>query len=391
MQRIIIANQHVVPVFVDVVNAFSKGADEYHISLVAGSIEIGGSEVSDRVKIVNSVRYNRKSTASRLISWFGFTIHFGLYLLTAKKVNHVLTVTNPPFVPIVTNWLLRLKRQSHHHIVLYDLYPEAAVQAGVLKETSIFAKWWRAWNINAFKNAHSIFTLSQSMKMAALRYGNPEQITVVNNWADSSYIKPFPKSDNSFAVEHGWVSKKVVLYSGNMGLTHDLESLVKAAEKLRDRNDVLFVLVGEGAKKKLLVEFVERQRLTNFLFLPYQNREIFPKVVAAADIGVVTLGQGAEGISVPSKTYINMAAGLCLLSISPTESELSRLISDYNVGMNCQPGDVESVVNAILFLVDNPDVLESYKKSALVAVANFTPRNARKYVSKVLDKNYEYL
>ncbi len=119
------------------------------------------------------------------------------------------------------------------------------------------------------------------------------------------------------------------------------------------------------------------------MFLPNQSPEEFPFAMAAADIGIVTLGVGAEGISVPSKTYVNMAAGLCLLAIAPKNSELSRIVEEYNTGFISSPGDYTSIVLNLKYLISNPYKLEEYKANARTASMNFTPENAVEYVNEV--------
>jgi glycosyltransferase involved in cell wall biosynthesis len=178
--------------------------------------------------------------------------------------------------------------------------------------------------------------------------------------------------------------KTVVMYAGNMGLTHDLESVIEAARLLKNVFQLFFVFIGDGGKRKILEQLVNESSLPNVQFLPYQDEVNFPLAMAAADIGVVTLGVGAEGISVPSKTYINLAAGVCLLSIAPASSELSRLIDLHQVGINCEPGSPVKLAHAIQELVNDKSLLTRYQKNALKAALSYTSENAKEYVKAVI-------
>jgi glycosyltransferase involved in cell wall biosynthesis len=379
---ILLVNQHTVPIFIDVVNAFASSEKE--IVLFTGHVEEGGQRLSAKVKVVKSISYNRKSPATRLITWLLFSIHYFFYLLFARKPLKILVVTNPPFAPIITHWIGSV-RSIPFFVLLYDLYPDALAQAGLLKRSHFVFTKWKAQNLKLFTRAIKIFTLSDSMKNAALVYlpQREEKFVVIHNWADTDYIHPIPKSSNAFLKVNNLEGKRLILYSGNMGLTHDLESLIAAAEFFNTTPDVLFVFIGDGGKKDALVKMKQHLALKNVLFFPFQNRDMFPLAMAAADIGVVTLGSGAEGISVPSKTYINMAAGLPIVTIAPQDSELNRIVKDFDCGIVCQPGAPAFVAAAIRQLLANDSLLEKYKRNSMLAAKQFSPRNALRYVHEM--------
>lgn len=378
---ILLVNQHAVPIFIDIANAFAHA--KQRTVLFSGYIEEGGKPLSPEIKWIKSVPYGRKNIFARLYSWAAFTIHYFFYLFR-RKPSRILVVTNPPFAPLVTALVAGI-RNIPYYILVYDLYPDALAQAGFVQDQSFLFRLWKKVNPWFFKKAEKIFTLSESMKCAIAQYlpGHDDKIKVIHNWADISYIRPIPKTENPFLQTHNLSGKKIILYSGNMGLTHDLESLVDAAEILRSHKDLCFVLIGDGGKKSSLQEMVSSKKLDNVFFLPYQDALDFPLAMAAADIGVVTLGKGAEGISVPSKTYVNLAAGLCLLAIAPKNSELSRLIETHQAGIICQPGDAKGVAEAIRSLLFNETLLNTYKANALKASRHYTSANALQYVSEV--------
>jgi glycosyltransferase involved in cell wall biosynthesis len=375
---VLLVNQHTVPVFLDIVNAFAVA--KKNPVLFTGHVEKGSRPFSPAVQIKKSIAYNRKSAFSRFFTWLIFTFHYTLYLSVCRKPELILVATNPPLTPIITACIATL-RKIPFYILLYDLYPEALFQAGFVTNKNIVFKIWARVNWWMFRHAKSTFTLSESMREATRHYVRcREKIQVIHNWADASYIHPIEKNDNPFITKHRLYNKFVVLYSGNMGLTHDLESLVEAAVKLKEESRLVFVLIGDGGKKKKLEKLVSQTKPGNVLFLPFQDEKDFPYAMAAADVGVVTLGVGAGGISVPSKTYVNLAAGLCLLSIAPKSSELSRLVEDYDAGLAIEPGRPDEVATVIRALMKNEERLEYHKRKSLEAAQFFTPDNAYQYV-----------
>jgi glycosyltransferase involved in cell wall biosynthesis len=192
------------------------------------------------------------------------------------------------------------------------------------------------------------------------------------------------KQTNPFIATHQLQNKLVVMYSGNMGYTHDLESLLHAAELLKADKRIAFVLIGDGAKRKKLEEIKQQKNISNVLMLPFQEGRDFPQAMAAADVGIVTLGAGGEGISVPSKTYVNMAAGLAIIAISPPDSELHRIIQQYEIGYGVLPGESKTLASLIQSLADRPDLLLQFKTRSRQTSAGYTSANARAYVDTVL-------
>lgn len=379
---VLLVNQHTVPIFIDIVNAFAETGQE--TILFTGHIEKGGKPLSGKVKVVHSARYRRASSLSRMFSWLMFTIHYFFYLLFSRKPSRILVVTNPPLAPFVTA-IISSYRKIAYHVLIYDLYPEALVQAGLLNARHFIYRLWERSNSHVFTKANKIFTLSESMKEAVSVYAPSSKVHIIHNWADTSYIHPLPRSHNKFLKKHNLHNKMVVMYSGNMGLTHDLESVVAAAELLKSYNEFVFVFIGDGGKRLLLKQRVDERKINNVLFLPYQSATDFPMAMAAADIGVVTLGIGAEGISVPSKTYINLAAGVCLLAIAPVTSELSRLIREHDAGVICAPGSPEQVAAFLKQLLQDPTILDTYRRNALKAASNYTPENAKDYTRLIME------
>jgi glycosyltransferase involved in cell wall biosynthesis len=377
---ILLVNQHTVPVFTDVANAFVTSGEE--TKLFVGDIEKGSAPVNSSIKLINSIAYNRRSTLTRFLSWSFFSLHYFFYLLFCKKPSRILVVTNPPTAPFVTALVASL-RNIPFHIVVFDLYPEALEQAGMSSEKSWLFKRWQSNNRWTFKKAKGLITLSESMKQAVTPYTTADKVQIIFNWADTEYIRPIERQQNPFAVKHGLLDKFVVLYSGNMGLTHDLESLIEAAAILRDRKEIVFCLVGEGGKKSRLKSIATNHKLTNVLFLPYQDAVNFPLAMASADIGIVTLGTGGEGISVPSKTYVNMAAGLCIIAISPAKSELNRIVETFSLGHAVLPNQPVQLAEYIRALASSPEELGQFKLHSRQASFKFTPANAKQYVATV--------
>lgn len=381
---IVFINQSCGPLCKDMSLAFADAFDE--VELQTGSISVPMTDLPKNLKVTRGIGYNRASGLKRIISWTAFTMQsfFNLLFSTSKGRIWVL-VSNPPMVPLVMGWLAIFKRIPFY-IVVYDLYPEVLVQTKTLRPDSAIVKMWAGLNRKVFSKAASIFTLSDGMKASVTTYlkDSSPPVEVIQNWADNSRIKPIPSSSNELVNRYNWLGKFVVLYSGNIGATHDLESLIEAARLLQMEDDIHFVIAGDGLNKESLIALAQKHHLSNVEFIPVQSYDDFPLLLAAAAISVVALGNGAEGLSVPSKTYSALASGACLLGISPDESELSQLIKKYDAGQNFIPGSTKAIAEFININRCQSKIHNIFKSNALFAAKDFTPENAGIYADTII-------
>jgi glycosyltransferase involved in cell wall biosynthesis len=188
------------------------------------------------------------------------------------------------------------------------------------------------------------------------RYGDIP-VTVIHNWEDGDFITPIDKNENEFAKKHGFDKIFTVLYSGNLGQHHDLRSIVEAAAHLEKDGfeDIQFVFIGEGGKKTQLRKRAEQLNLSSVQFLPYQPFEQLPQSLTSADVAVVSMAAGVEGLCVSSKLYSALASGQAILAISPSGTEVARIVNQSGCGVHVQPDNPEAIVAAIGQLSASPD------------------------------------
>jgi glycosyltransferase involved in cell wall biosynthesis len=270
-------------------------------------------------------------------------------------------------------------RGVRYALLYYDVYPDALIRFGGIGTDSLLARAWRRSNRIAIRDAEVVFTISEELRRTLKAYLPPEgsgpEIDVVPTWVDTEKFHPRAKPGNWFAREHGQIGKITVLYSGNIGAVHDLSLVPVLAERLRDDPRASFLLVGDGAGRPAIEAECRRRALSNVLFLPWQEEDVVPYSLATADIGLVALAPGAEGISLPSKTYSMMAVGAALFGLSSAQSGLARVIREHRCGVNVDPGDVEGAVEALRGLIADPARLEALRQAAREAAERFFSRD----------------
>ena len=375
MKSILLVNQSSGYLMVDIVNAFVASGKYEKVELFVGEIHIRPSVPDKSVHIIKTFKYNKSSTIKRLLSWIGAFLHLLIVVWFRGRNCELFLVSNPPlttFVPLFT--------RKKYSILIYDLYPDTLFSQGFVKRDSFLAKWWSNMNKKVFAKANHVFTISDDMKRTVARYIEESKIQVVYNWAHNEHLTPIEKSNNIFLKELHLEDKFIVLYSGNMGMTHDIDVIVDVAERLKKRDDIRFIFIGGGAKKPIVEQKIKNYGLTNCLVMTYQPMEVLPYSMGAADIAVMTTDVNQTGLSVPSKTYSYLAVGAVLLCLADKDSELGRMVEDNNVGKCFSRDDLDNMAAFVANMATNSTKADEYKMNARNLSLLYTPENAKLYV-----------
>jgi len=272
----------------------------------------------------------------------------------------------------------------------YDIYPQVTTAMGFLSEKNLLYRLWLYLHQQSLRAASLTVTLSKSMaeKLYETAGTSIPPVAVVPTWVDTNWIKPLNRASNPFAQKLGIEDQLVVLYSGNMGATHSIETIIAVAERLSDDRHVVFLMLGDGTKRILVEVAIQTGRTPNIKLLPWQPQENLPYTLSVGDIGIVTLDGGYECLSMPSKTYGIMAAGAAVLGISSAPNELSELIAANGCGSNFAPNDVSAIVDWIRELKENRQHLHRLQTSARsAAVAHFSKAVCQPQLTQLVGKN----
>lgn len=354
------------------------------------------SQTAPAVEWINNIRIQRSRTAQlwpgrirgKAVNGVLYTLRALLYLFRAWRRNNILLVTTaPPFLSIV-GYLANLLFKLPYVCILYDLYPDIAIALGVVSKRSWLARLWQAVNRKIWLNASGIVVLSPAMKEKIVSHC-PEvadKVSVIHSWANPDAIVPIPKEENWFAHEYGLVNKFTVLYSGNMGRCHDIDTMLEAAKQLQDE-PVQFVCIGGGAKREELIKEVNQLGLKNFTFLPYQDKQVLPYSLTACDLSLVSVDAITEGLVVPSKFYSALASGRPLAVICSQSSYLREMVAEGNCGGTFENGDGEGLAQFIRFLSRDPQIGERMGKAGRQYLrSHFTPKVIAQQYLRVLQR-----
>ncbi|MEB3212715.1 MAG: glycosyltransferase family 4 protein [Leptolyngbyaceae bacterium] len=315
-----------------------------------------------------------------------YCIRAGLHLIrNMHQIDQILITTSPPFLPVL-GYLANLLFGLSYVCLIYDLYPDVAIQLGVVSENHRISRLWRWINRQVWRRADGIIVLSSCMKERVTAHCPEvaEKVSVIHSWANPDVIVPREKVQNWFAMKHQLVEPFTVLYSGNMGRCHDAQTILEAMQMLKDE-PIQFVFIGGGAKRVQLIEQANALGLTNGVFLPYQDKEDLPYSLTACDLSLVSVSPEAEGLVAPSKLYSALAAERPIAAICDRQSYLSSLIRDAECGATFTSGDSAGLAEFIRMLQATPSTAKQMGKQGRTYLQqHFTPARIAQQYHRVL-------
>lgn len=283
---------------------------------------------------------------SRLFEYGWFHLASTLLGGTVARDFDIVLAPSPPLTIGVNAWMLARMRGVPFVYNVQEIYPDVAVQLGVLRNRRLVSALTRLERF-IYDRSSRVVVISEHFRRRLLAKGVPEEkLEVIPNFVDADFIHPRPQ-DNAFSRAHGLAGKFVVCYAGNLGLTQDFESLLSAAERLVGFPEVRFLIVGGGARRAWLEEELAARRLENVTLLDYQPRSVVPDIYATSGVCVIPMKPGTTQDTFPSKVYTIMAAGRPVIAAADADSELAAVVETARCGDVIEPGDVDGLVDAI--------------------------------------------
>jgi len=392
--RILFINQYFNPDLAStgqLLTELAAGLSQRHsVTVVAGfpSYSSGGdrprkwnllrTEELDGVRVIRTftTSFSRGSLLGRLLNYFTFLVSSLLgAVLVSRDTELVVTMTDPPIIALVGYVVSRIRR-TRFVFISQDVFPEVAE---ILGKLNVRPTAWLLDSLNRFllKRSDMVVAIGETMRKRLIEKGaDPESVIVIENWVDTELITPQEKA-NPFSQKHGLGERFVVMHSGNIGLSQDLDTLVEAANLMRSNDQVEFVIVGDGVSKHRLRERVKNLSLGNVRFLPYQERETLKHSLASADLSVVSLKKGLAGYIVPSKIHGILASGRPVLAAVEDECEVADIVRRENCGTVVEPGNPQQMARAIEALLGRQDLLEEQGRNGrLAAERRYSRRSA---------------
>ena len=300
-----------------------------------------------------------------------------LYLRARKEKNvDILSIGSTP--PINGLMFPSLRKKLGCKIVynLQDIFPDSLANTGYAKRGGLLWKIGRKIEDMTYRNSDLIVVISEDFKKNILAKGVPEEkIVMIRNWVDENAVVDVPRSENPLFDTYGLDREKFyVCYSGNIGMTQNMDMLLDVAKSLQDNAAIGFILVGEGAYKKQVEEKIAADGITNVTLMPFQPYEQISQVFSLGDCGLIISKKGVGSNSVPSKTWSVMSASRPVLASFDKGSELDDIVTGSNCGICVEANDPDAFREAIL------------KLAADKAACTEMGKNGRRYIEENLTR-----
>ena len=285
-------------------------------------------------------------------------------LLWERPPDIYVAQTNPPLMVPIVALVARLRRRPYV-IIAQDIYPEVMFAHGMSRRDGLPGRVLATIFSWAYRNAVRTVALGDVMTQKLIRKGvSPERVQVVSNWATGDT-----------AIERGATNKLrdewnlggcfVILYSGNLGIAHDVETPISALKLLLQRfPQVRLVFIGKGSRLNDARRVAEAQGVSHAVqFRPLVPADQLPQTLGLAHIALVTLREGFEGLVVPSKLLGYMARGIPTLYVGP-HSDIEQMLMRSGGGRCVRNADVQGVCREVETLIAQPPALTAMGAAA---------------------------
>jgi hypothetical protein len=222
------------------------------------------------------------------------------------------------------------------------------IALGKTSENSIASRAFNFLNRMILKRAEEVIVLDRFMAERVNRKRDVSaKMTILPPWPHEGHLEIVPHEHNPFREKHGLQGKTVIMYSGNHGFSTPVTTVVQAALKLQDRDDIVFMFIGGGVGKKEVEQVIAEHNPKNIRSLPYQPLDQIKYSLSAADVHVVTVGDTVVGIVHPCKIYGAMALARPILLVAPDPCHASDLVAEHRIGWHIGHGEVDRLVELV--------------------------------------------
>ncbi len=343
-------------------------------------------EVHNGVKILRTycTNANKNTIFGRTINTLSFIVSISIKLLFSERKAVNLIVSNPPFLHFI-GYLLYLLRKQKYVLLIYDIYPDVAVTLGYFNPGSIIVRIWNWFYKKTIEKSAKTIVLSEGMKELILSKFQDKKIienkmSIIHNWADDKFLRVIPKNENPFIKKNNLSGKFILLYSGNLALYNDFDTILAAAKQITDPS-ILFLLIGDGGRRKEIEKYIVNNSLQNVKIMDYLPLKDLPYSISSGDALFISVRDGINGINMPSKLYTIMACGKPMLALGMKGGDVNQMIDNAGCGIFIEQGDVEGLIKAIDYYRNNPE-------AALIHGSNGRKYLENHYTLKIISQEY---
>jgi glycosyltransferase involved in cell wall biosynthesis len=329
-----------------------------------------------RVTRVWTTRFGRQNLSGRTLDYLTFYLSAAWCLFVLLKPRDVVVAeTDPPLISVVAAMVAKIRGASLINWI-QDLFPEVAgaIHVGGLGRLTGLLRFVRNWSLRtAYKNVAIGDGMAKKLAGEGVK---TDAIQVIHNWADGYSIQYVGREKNDLRREWRIQDKFVMGYSGNFGRVHEFDTILGAAEKLKNATNIVFLFIGGGAQRDRIENEVLRRGLENIMFKPYQPRKQLGLSLTVPDVHLISLQPALEGLIVPSKFYGIAAAGRPTLFVGDLDGEIPKILRETGSGYTVSVGDSMGLANQILEMSQDVEIVNMGLRARRVFDSRFDQKHA---------------
>lgn len=317
------------------------------------------------IRRVKYLRLGRRSKLGRCVNFLSFVIAVICHIGFLKDYKIIMVYSNPPVLPVIA-MLAKKLFGCKLVFVSYDVYPEIAVQSGVMGENGIFTKLFNLYNSRLFRGADAVVAVCEDMKDYLQKHRNVKESKVASipNWYEDD------KSQNRILRSAARLFSDyseddfIVSYLGNLGTCQDADTLIDTIRLLKNDGSVQFIFAGHGNKMPRIKELKEKERISNLNVFEFLHGKDFSDVLKISDCYIVSLIDGLYGLCAPSKTYSYFMAGRPVMCVMDERTEIAQDVIQNNSGFVVKNGDSKALAEYITKLKNDKDMASRMSQNA---------------------------
>ncbi|MFV0526536.1 MAG: glycosyltransferase family 4 protein [Acidimicrobiales bacterium] len=295
---------------------------------------------------------DKNSIPARAVGFGGFT---GMVLGAALRLGRpdIVVAMSPPVFLGDAGWVVARRWRVPLVFNVQDIFPDVAVDLGAITNPRVIDAA-RTHERSLYRRADAVTVLSEDQAdnvRAKLPAGQTGKVRIIHNFVDLERIRVVDRM-TPYREAHGLGDATVVMYSGNVGLSQPFDLIRKAAGHLAERDDVRFVINGEGAARPEVDRWAAG--LDNVTVVDFAPRDQLSEVLGAADLLLILLRTGLARSSTPSKLYASLAAGRAVLASIDEGSEVANVLDEAGAGVAVAPEEPGPFIAALEDLLADP-------------------------------------
>jgi glycosyltransferase involved in cell wall biosynthesis len=351
---------------------------QYNLVPEIKKIRFNKFSVEDNIEVIRikTLPHHKVNLILRGVSQL--TLPYIFFYNIKKYIKHkidIVIVYSPPLPLAIAGGMIKAAYGAKFILNVQDIFPQNAMDLGALNN-KLMIKFFEWMETKAYKIASKIAVHSHGNRkfLTGKKQVPVDKIHVMHNWID---LKPYMNTTNTNVSRerYGLNGKFLLLFAGVIGPSQGLDLVIKAANELKEIQDICFLLVGDGTEKERLRRMAKSYSLRNVIFKPFVSKEEYPNLVKSSDIGMVCLSSKNKTPVVPGKILGYMAASIPVVAFLNKESDAHVLIKDARCGYSTIHNGHKGIAETIGMIYRERDKLKEYGE------------NGFKYVSEHFSKD----